>query len=144
MKSTISAIIIFCLYLLQAKGQDLVVASYNLRGHVATGIGNLWEDRKLLVVNLIEKYQFDIIGLQETEADMAGYLINTLPRFDSIGVFTKIPTGILYNKNRLTLQNSGHFWLSATPDTESKGWDAKFERICAILTLTGTARIIHC
>lgn len=114
----------------RVNGQELSIASYNLRGNTLDDGDNSWDDRKYLVVNLIEKYKFDVIGLQETEASMVGYLMSAMPRFDSVGVFQKIPTGLMYNTNRLSLQGQGHFWLSATPNVESKGWDAKFERIC--------------
>ncbi|MDE7407907.1 MAG: endonuclease/exonuclease/phosphatase family protein, partial [Muribaculaceae bacterium] len=34
-------------------------------------------------------------------------------------------TSILYNKNRFTVLDKGHFWLSPTPDTESRpAWGA--------------------
>lgn len=130
MRIYISVILLCWLISSRVKGQDLSIASYNLRGNTLADVGNLWTERKFLVVDLIEKYKFDVIGLQETEADMVGYLLGAMSRFDSVGVFTKIPTGIMYNTNRLSLQGQGHFWLSATPDVESKGWDAKFERIC--------------
>ena len=130
MKFRVLVILLCWLASSRVNGQELSIASYNLRGNTLDDGDNSWDDRKQLVVNLIEKYKFDVVGLQETEADMVGYLVGAMPRFDSVGVFHKIPTGIMYNANRLSLQGQGHFWLSATPNVESKGWDAKFERIC--------------
>jgi len=130
MKLRVLVILLCWLASARVNGQELSIASYNLRGNTLDDVENTWDERKPLVVNLIEKYKFDVIGLQETEASMVGYLISAMPRFDSVGVFQKIPTGIIYNTNRLSLQGQGHFWLSATPNIQSKGWDAKFERIC--------------
>ncbi|BAV04075.1 Por secretion system C-terminal sorting domain-containing protein [Filimonas lacunae] len=110
--------------------QQLTVGTFNLRGDFVTDTGNLWTDRKLLVKAQIDKYQFDILGLQETLPAMAGYLVGALPRFDSLGMFSQVNIGILYNTERVLLQSSGQFWLSPTPDVESIGWDAKFKRAC--------------
>ncbi len=104
MKFRVLVILLCWLASNRVNGQELSIASYNLRGNTLDDVGNLWNDRKYLVVNLVEKYKFDVIGLQETEADMVGYLIGVMPRFDSVGVFNKIPTGIMYNTNRLSLQ----------------------------------------
>jgi endonuclease/exonuclease/phosphatase family metal-dependent hydrolase len=37
---------------------------------------------------------------------------------------------IFYQKEKYKLLKSNTFWLSETPDTVSKGWDASLERIC--------------
>ena len=37
---------------------------------------------------------------------------------------------VFYRKDRFELLDSGHFWLSETPDVPSKGWDAACIRIC--------------
>ena len=130
MKYLISILLLTSLWGAAAKAQHLNVITYNLRGDNATDVGNLWADRKLMVVSQFEKYKPDIIGLQETLPSMAGYLIDTLPRFDSIGFDAGIQVGLLYNTQRLMLQSHGHFYLSATPDVPGKGWDAKFARMC--------------
>lgn len=36
----------------------------------------------------------------------------------------------MWRKDKFELLDSGHFWLSETPDTESKGWGASHWRIC--------------
>ncbi|TDQ11497.1 endonuclease/exonuclease/phosphatase family protein [Pedobacter metabolipauper] len=130
MKKIFQIILIICLSAGYSKGQQLTVATYNLRGDDLRDVGNEWTSRKFMVTDQIQKHQFDIIGMQETNANMAGYLTSVLPKFDSIGVFMNIGTGILYNKERLQLKDHGFFWLSPTPDVESKGWDAKYKRIC--------------
>ena len=130
MKYLISILLLTSLWGVTAKAQHLNVITYNLRGDNATDVGNLWADRKLMVVSQFEKYQPDIVGLQETLPSMAGYLIDTLPRFDSIGFDAGIQVGLLYNTQRLTLLSHGHFYLSETPDVPGKGWDAKFARMC--------------
>ena len=37
---------------------------------------------------------------------------------------------VFYKKDRFQLLDSGHFWLSEEPSRPSKGWDAKYVRIC--------------
>ena len=112
------------------KAQNLNVMTYNLRGDNATDTGNLWEDRKLMVVTQLNKYKPDVIAFEETLASMAGYLRDTLTRYDTLGFVPNLYVGLMYNTQRLTLQTRGSFYLSATPDVPSVGWDAKFARMC--------------
>src|SRR5690606_30446538 len=42
----------------------------------------------------------------------------------------QLTVGILYKPERLTLLDSGMFWLSETPDVLSKGWNNSQYRIC--------------
>ena len=37
---------------------------------------------------------------------------------------------IFYDKQKLRLVDSGHFWLSETPEKPGPGWDAACTRIC--------------
>ncbi|MFZ1525274.1 MAG: endonuclease/exonuclease/phosphatase family protein, partial [Saprospiraceae bacterium] len=39
-------------------------------------------------------------------------------------------SNIYYKKDRFVLKENNTFWLSATPDTISKGWDAAYNRVC--------------
>ncbi len=55
-------------------------------------------------------------------------------------------TPILYKKEKFNLIESGHFWLSETPEKASKGWDAGWNRVCvwAILESKEThCRYVH-
>lgn len=117
----------------------LNIATYNVR--VDTDAGNrAWGNRKQHVADIIENlYQFDIFGVQELSHstqlnELMAYLSDTYSVF-SRGIGNTAGTSgtrnaIIYKKSRLTLLNSGNFFLSETPDVASIGWDAKLNRGC--------------
>lgn len=126
----------------EAQASDtLRVATYNVR--VATGgdTGNRnWDMRKAHVADIIENvYQFDIFGVQELSNttqlnELMAYLSDTYNVFSRGVGSTDGSSGtrnaIIYKKSRLTLLNSGGFFLSPTHDVVSIGWDAKLNRAC--------------
>lgn len=117
----------------------LRIATYNVR--VDTDAGNrAWANRKQHVADIIKNlYQFDIFGVQELSHstqlnELMAYLSDTYSVF-SRGIGNTAGTsgtrnGIIYRKSRLTLLQSGGFFLSETPDVASIGWDAKLNRGC--------------
>ena len=112
------------------------VLSYNIRCNVAVDGENAWPHRKERVAELLTQHEPDLIGLQEVLADQLEDLIQRLPAFDWIGVGrTDGETGgeyvpIFYRRERFTLEASGTFWLSETPDVVgSVGWDASLPRV---------------
>ncbi|MEQ1690183.1 MAG: FAD:protein FMN transferase [Gemmatimonas sp.] len=112
------------------------VMSFNLRyDNPADGV-NAWPNRRDWVSSLIRFHSADIIGVQEALAPMLRDLDARLPGFARVGVGRADGraageySAILYRTDRLTLQDSGTFWLSPSPETAgSKGWDAAIERI---------------
>lgn len=117
--------------------QELTVASFNIRLKIASDTGNLWDDRKHAVTDLIQFHGFDIFGIQEGFYDQVQDMKSQLPGFEYIGVGRDDGaqkgehSAIFFNKQRFKLIKDGTFWLSAT-DTEkpNKGWDAALPRIC--------------
>jgi len=119
----------------------LHVATFNVRVDTSSDTGNRdWDMRKAHVADIIKNlYQFDIFGVQELTGstqlnELMAYLSDTYNVF-SKGVGNTAGTSgtrnaIIYKKSRLTLLNSGGFFLSPTPDVASIGWDAKLNRIC--------------
>jgi len=106
------------------------VASYNLR-YNNTGDGpNAWPARKDTVKALIRYHEFDIIGTQEGLADQIADL-GLMDEFEHVGVGRDDGkdagehSAIFFRKSRFSLLGKGDFWLSATPDRPSFGWDAK-------------------
>src|SRR5690606_26472638 len=100
-------------------------------------VGNLWDDRKLALTNLIEFHEFDIFGIQEGFLEQLQDMEKQLPGFQYVGVGRDDGaqkgehSAIFYRVDRFKLLKSGTFWLSPT-DTEkpNKGWDAALPRIC--------------
>lgn len=127
----------FILFAVCAFAQEINVASFNIRLKTDGDVGNLWQDRKEAVCNLISYHEFDIFGIQEGFSDQVKDMQQLLPDFDYVGVGRDDGaekgehSAIFYNKTRFDVIKSGTFWLSAT-DTEkpNKGWDAALPRIC--------------
>ncbi|PCJ59794.1 MAG: endonuclease [Candidatus Hydrogenedentota bacterium] len=114
---------------------EISVMTFNIRYGTADDGDNAWEHRKDIVVNTIKEYQPDIIGTQETLDFQAAYLNEQLPEYASFGMGRKFNgTGervdIFYKTEKVAPIESGHFWLSETPDVPgSRGWDAALPRM---------------
>lgn len=114
----------------------LRVMSFNVRyDNPGDGI-NAWPNRRDWVGSLLRFYEVDVVGVQEALAPMLRDLDARLPGFARVGVgradgrMAGEFSAILYRTDRLTLSDSGTFWLSPTPSVAgSKGWDAAIERI---------------
>lgn len=110
-------------------------ATFNIRWDNPGDVGNLWKDRAPHVIQLIQFHQIGLFGTQETLAHQLkqineglGYLSIGVGRDDGKdkGEFSPIH----YDPKLYRLEDSGTFWLSPTPDSPSKGWDAALNRIC--------------
>lgn len=66
--------------------QDFIAASYNIRQRNTVDTGNMWNDRKVPLTNLIKYHGFDIFGIQEGFYDQVQDLKKLLPGFDYVGV----------------------------------------------------------
>lgn len=111
------------------------VMTYNIRYNSPNDGENKWEYRKEEVVDLIENYNPDFIGIQEAMPAQLDFLNEHLKSFSYIGhgrdgINTRsevIP--IFFKKNKFNLVESEVLWLSPTPHKVSKGWDAALNRI---------------
>lgn len=125
----------------------LNIATYNIRIKTAGDINaRSWDNRKAYVAQLINSYKFDVVGVQEIANNtQENDLSDLLPAFsffskgrdDTAGTSGE-RIGIFYNKVRFTVENSGFFFLSETPNVASKGWDAALNRICVWMKLYDT------
>lgn len=122
-------------YILSA--QELTVASFNIRLKTTSDVGNLWDDRKHAVTNLIQFHEFDIFGIQEGFYEQVQDMKSQLPGFEYIGVGRDDGaekgehSAIFFNTQRFKLIKDGTFWLSASDTGKpNKGWDAALPRIC--------------
>jgi endonuclease/exonuclease/phosphatase family metal-dependent hydrolase len=97
---------------------------------------NNWEFRKQASINMVNEEQPTVFGLQEAVKAQVDFLNENLPDFDYYGVGRDdgVEKGefmaIFYNKNEVKLLDKGTFWLAATPDTPTKGWDGQCFRTC--------------
>lgn len=112
--------------------------SYNIRYSLAAEQDgrNCWDNRKEASVKMIRDQQPLVFGLQEACADQLEYLDAYLSEYKHIGVGRDNDKEagetmtIYYDTTKLTLVNSGTFWLSATPEKPSLGWDGGCNRTC--------------
>ena len=132
---------LFCLLFSVAAlhAQPLYVGEFNIRNDNAkdAAAGNGWAVRCPVVCDILTVEAFDICGTQEVLHNQLEDLLAALPDYDYIGVgrtdgkTTGEYASIFYREDRVKCLSSGHFWLSETPDVVgSKGWDAKYPRIC--------------
>lgn len=116
--------------------RSLRVGTFNIR-YANKGDGpNAWEHRKEMVTSLIEFHGWDVFGLQEALAEQIDDVSAAIPRCSWVGVGRDDGkragefAPIFWDKQRFEKLADGAFWLSATPDQPSKGWDAECRRTC--------------
>jgi endonuclease/exonuclease/phosphatase family metal-dependent hydrolase len=128
---------------LPARCQDLRVMSFNIRYGTANDGDNHWEKRREMVFDLLRSQQSDVIGLQEALRFQLDELLKALPEYAALGVgrddgkSAGEHSAILYRKSRFSVEESGTFWLSNTPEVPgSKSWGNRITRICTWARLT--------
>lgn len=115
---------------------EVKVMSYNIRLNVASDGENRWDARKDKVAGLVNYYEPDFIGAQEVTHPQLKYLVDNLIGYSYIGVARDDGkqkgeySNIFYKKDKFDVLQQSTFWLSPTPDSISKGWDAAYVRVC--------------
>ena len=119
---------------------EIKIMSFNIRtSGMDKDTPNHWDNRKEAVLALIKDQMPDIMGVQEaTFTNQWLWLKDKLKSagYDGYGVNRQTGNesgagecpGILWNGNVIEKIEVGTFWLSETPDTPSKGWDANYYR----------------
>ena len=116
----------------------LRVMSFNIRLGSANDGENSWSRRRDLVEEEIRRAKPDVLGMQEVEAHQADWLRERLSEYvfhgvgrtdgDRKGEFAPL----MLRADRFEILDSGHFWLSESPDVPGvKGWDAACERMAS-------------
>lgn len=117
-------------------GQQITSISYNIKNDYQKEGENNWTSRKEKMIELLNHYQPEVIGVQEALLNQVEYIDNNLSKFNYIGVGRDDGKqageycAIYYNTKSLKLIEEATFWLSETPDEISTGWDAALPRIC--------------
>ncbi len=123
---------------------SIIIASYN----TAAPWGNLLEGtyttrRAYLFAQQINYVLPDILGVQELNSIWENKMKELLPQYAYYGVKrggdekeqTSEMSGIFYLKDKFELIECDTFWISLTPDTESKFEGAACYRICSYVVL---------
>lgn len=131
----------FCLFFLVilspiAFAQSVKIMSYNLRFDNPQDGVNAWPNRKNKVFELIQKYDPDIIGVQEALKHQLDEISQALPGYIFIGAgrddgkTSGEYSAIFYKKDKMSVLEQNTFWLSETPEIPgSKNWDAAITRV---------------
>lgn len=137
MKKNITVLFAILLLTIAATAQTTITAmSYNIRLDVKSDGDNQWDNRKQKLATLLNFYEADFIGLQEVLHRQLVYLKDSLKKYTAIGVARDDGkeageySNIFYKHDKYKLLQQSTFWLSPTPDTPSKGWDAALNRVC--------------
>ncbi|MBQ7095943.1 MAG: endonuclease/exonuclease/phosphatase family protein [Clostridia bacterium] len=122
------------------KENAIEVVSYNIRC-ANDPDGHSVAERKPRLKKVLEDYDADLMGFQEVTLEWELNLLEMLgDEYDSIVEYRNNGSGaeanpIFYRKSQFKLLDSGTFWLSDTPEEESKGWGADHYRICTWVKL---------
>lgn len=108
--------------------------SFNLR--TATVVdAHPWNKRLPVATALIEQYEPDVIGTQEGISQQIQDLDHALPMYSWVGVGRESDgngemMAVFYRHDIFNVLDSGHFWLSDTPQVAgSKTWGNHYPRM---------------
>jgi endonuclease/exonuclease/phosphatase family metal-dependent hydrolase len=127
--------LLFLPFAIQAQ-TEIKVMSYNIRLDLKSDGENQWDNRKDKVAAQMNFYEADFIGGQEVLHSQLTYLLQNLNGYEHIGVARDDGkekgeySCIFYKKDKFKVIRQSTFWLSPTPDSASKGWDAALNRVC--------------
>lgn len=128
--TVVGSILFFC----NGYGQTTFM-TYNIRYDTPKDGENWWEYRRDEVVELLNYYGPDFIGVQEAMPNQTKFIQRNLNQYKYIGFgrdgnhTDSEGTPLFYNKKKYKLLSKETFWLSDTPKKVSKGWDAALNRI---------------
>ena len=115
---------------------EVRVVSYNIRYLNNKDGDNSWDFRKQASINMVNDERPTVFGLQEAVKAQVDFLAENLPNYAHYGVGRDDGKekgefmAIFYDTEEVELLDKGTFWLSATPETPSKGWDGQCFRTC--------------
>lgn len=128
-------LIVFSVLVTTVFGQ-IDVCTFNIRYDTENDENNQWSLRKQSVVEYLGFEQADFFGLQEALLHQVMFVDSSLENYDWIGVGRDDGkqsgefSPLFYDSQKWKLIEENTFWLSVTPDTPSKSWDAALPRIC--------------
>ena len=115
----------------------LKVMTFNIRYGTADDGIDKWDNRKELLYETIKEQAPDLLGMQEALRFQITAIREALPGYGEIGVGRDDGkeageySVILYSTKRFTVDTSGTFWFSDTPNIPgSTSWGNDITRIC--------------
>lgn len=104
------------------RNTPIKVMSFNIRYGAANDGENSWKHRDYLVLETIQNYGPDLIGYQEALKFQVDFLKQNLKGYGFHGIGRDKGTEegeyvpVMWKMDRFELVDSGHFWLSETPE----------------------------
>ncbi len=96
-----------------------------------------WPTRKSKVIDLLKKYNPDILCAQEDNPiqitaikEALNYEKYGVSKYTGIDGDTGPYNAVFYNPKRFSVKESGHFWFSETPEIPSRSWDSSIYTLC--------------
>lgn len=126
------------------QGTSVLIATYNTAAPWGSFFkGTASSKRAPLFAQQMAAIAPDSFGVQEINSDWVEKMKTLLPDYAYYGVQrggdskekTSEMSGIFYLKDKYELLESGTFWISDTPDTESKFEGAGCNRVCSFVVL---------
>lgn len=117
---------------------NITVMNYNVK---VSGIGKYSpENRAPYLIKSVLGYSPDSVGFEEVSEDWMSYLKDGINGYACVGIGRDEngegeASPIFYKKSKYKCIDSDTFWLSETPDVVSKGWDARYNRVCTYAIL---------
>ena len=119
------------------------IVSFNIR-YCDDKDGNVISERAPRLFEVIRPIAPDLIGFQEYRPEWEAHVRHYFgDRYEMFCKYRSETTGdreaspVLWKRDRFELIDKGYFWLSDTPDVESRGWDEVCNcfRMCVYVTL---------
>jgi endonuclease/exonuclease/phosphatase family metal-dependent hydrolase len=128
---------------LSAEEVAINVMTFNIRYGTAHDRENNWPNRQEMTIRMLQQYDADIVGTQETLDFQADYIQSWMPQYRWFGP-ARMKSGspercaILHKWREFAPLETGTFWLSETPELfGSQSWGSSLPRIAT------WARFIH-
>lgn len=125
----------------QSEGAPIRAMTFNIRLDLESDGANAWPHREEMVAAVIRREAPDLLGTQEVLLHQKQYLEAQLPGYTFVGVGRDDGaeggefSPLAWRDDRFEMLDSGTFWLSETPETPGKGWDAAYPRVATWATL---------
>ena len=119
---------------------ELKIISFNIRCCDDKN-GNSIVERAPRLAEVTKKYDADIIGFQEFTVPWEEQIAKFYPEYEMFNKYRSVheleAAPILWKKGMFECIKTGYFWLSDTPEVESRGWDEKYNcwRMCEYVIL---------
>lgn len=119
-----------------------ILMSFNIRNTNSSDYGNqMWFYRKEKLVQYLLENDAQVICMQEVKKSQYTFLETALKNKYGMIYFTREESNnaeglaVAYDKSVFKPADQKVFWLSDTPEEQSKGWGAKYYRICVNVLL---------